>query len=348
MTLKNTCVGAARRNPPRKAVCSSKQTTLTDVFHRQSARCIASDFIADPEAPEAVTLEEDHNGELVAASEQATVDPVGALEKSSSALPSSGLRKPSPFKVAVRKHAVQNLKAPPNTPSKKDVLASAPTPRTPIKAAAMTRGHLIISPEIAPAVPKIGRRPLTGTATIRGSQTLRLKSERVKASLELCVRRKEEMTKIVHMIVNGLEDPGVESRIFEGKGRGLVARRIFEENDFVVEYAGDLVDIHRAKNLEEEYAKEPTKYGCYMYYFSHKGKKLCVDATAETERLGRLLNHSCRHANLRPEVMEIPISKQKIHLILRATRKIAIDEELLYDYGDRDPKSLAAFPWLKQ
>ena len=34
------------------------------------------------------------------------------------------------------------------------------------------------------------------------------------------------------------------------------------------------------------------------------------------------------------------------HIILRSLRDIAADEELLFDYGDRDAHSLELFPWL--
>ena len=57
---------------------------------------------------------------------------------------------------------------------------------------------------------------------------------------------------------------------FEGKGRGVVATKKFQQGDFVVEYAGDLVDLNTAKKLEEKYSKSDV--GCYMYYFSFQGK----------------------------------------------------------------------------
>lgn len=69
-----------------------------------------------------------------------------------------------------------------------------------------------------------------------------------------------------------------------------------------------------------------------------------VDATAETGRYGRLLNHSRYEANLTPEVIEV---RQKPYIILRASRDIDIGEELVYDYGERRPAQLAMFPWLK-
>ena len=40
-----------------------------------------------------------------------------------------------------------------------------------------------------------------------------------------------------------------------------------------------------------------------MYFFQTKGQKYCIDATAETGRYGRLINHSRLHANLLPKVV---------------------------------------------
>ena len=58
----------------------------------------------------------------------------------------------------------------------------------------------------------------------------------------------------------------------ENKGRGVVATKPFKKGDFVVEYAGDLIDLKEAKKRDEDYAKDPSK-GCYMYYFNFQNRK---------------------------------------------------------------------------
>lgn len=68
-----------------------------------------------------------------------------------------------------------------------------------------------------------------------------------------------------------------------------------------------------------------------------------VDATKETNRLGRLVNHS-KAGNCQTKLHPINGSP---HLILVASRDIKADEELLYDYGDRSKASVLAHPWLK-
>ena len=68
-----------------------------------------------------------------------------------------------------------------------------------------------------------------------------------------------------------------------------------------------------------------------------------VDATKETNRLGRLINHS-KCGNCQTKLHDIDGVP---HLILIASRDIKAGEELLYDYGDRSKASIEAHPWLK-
>ncbi|GAU99555.1 hypothetical protein RvY_10541 [Ramazzottius varieornatus] len=161
------------------------------------------------------------------------------------------------------------------------------------------------------------------------------------------LKKKQEQELMIEMILNGQEDPRIEVVDFPEKGRGLIAKEPFQKGEFVVEYAGDLVDIPEARRREAEYA-ESSQIGCYMYYFrDRRGTRWCVDATAETGRYGRLLNHSLKDFNLLPHVLDISVrGRIKPHLILRAKKDIQAGEELVYDYGDRDRDSLANFPWL--
>ena len=70
-----------------------------------------------------------------------------------------------------------------------------------------------------------------------------------------------------------------------------------------------------------------------------------MDATVETDRYGRLVNHSLRAPNLKPRVImygKIP------RLILVAKHDIEAGTELLYDYGDKSKESIKAHPWLAE
>lgn len=153
--------------------------------------------------------------------------------------------------------------------------------------------------------------------------------------------KSEQHKHLDDLIRNGVEE-GMEVKQIEGKGRGVFAVNGFKKGDFVVEYFGDLLELSEAKVREAEYALDPST-GCYMYYFQYQTKTYCVDATRESDRLGRLLNHS-KSGNCQTRLHAIDGMP---HLILVASRDIAAAEELLYDYGDRSKASISAHPWLK-
>ena len=70
-----------------------------------------------------------------------------------------------------------------------------------------------------------------------------------------------------------------------------------------------------------------------------------VDATKETDRLGRLLNHSKTQSNVSTRVFPV---KDTPRLILVANRDVKIGEELLYDYGERSKVAIESYPWLQK
>lgn len=165
---------------------------------------------------------------------------------------------------------------------------------------------------------------------------IRRSSRKSKAEL-----KNEEHRQLDDLIKHGVEE-GLQVKNIEGKGRGVFAVRCFKKGQFVIEYHGDLLDLTDAKKSEALYAQDPGT-GCYMYYFHYLSKTYCVDATKESTRLGRLLNHS-KNGNCQTKLHDmdgIP------HLILVASRDIKAGEELVYDYGDRSKESICAHPWLK-
>ncbi|XP_044261443.1 histone-lysine N-methyltransferase PR-Set7 [Tribolium madens] len=150
----------------------------------------------------------------------------------------------------------------------------------------------------------------------------------------------EKQRSLEEMLRNGVEE-GLEVRVFSNKGRGVVTSRPFTKGDFVVEYSGDLIDINEAKRRELKYAQD-LNTGCYMYYFKHNNQQYCVDATAETGKLGRLVNHS-RNGNLITRTVSVD---NKPRLVLIAKDDIKAGDEITYDYGDRSKESLKHHPWL--
>ncbi|XP_013105955.2 histone-lysine N-methyltransferase PR-Set7 isoform X1 [Stomoxys calcitrans] len=152
---------------------------------------------------------------------------------------------------------------------------------------------------------------------------------------------KEEMMRNLEQAILEERCEGLKIALFEGKGRGIISERRFERGEFVIEYVGDLISTTEAAEREKRYALDENA-GCYMYYFKHNNQQYCIDATEDTGKLGRLVNHS-RNGNL---MTKIVVVKQKPHLVLIAKDDIEAGEELCYDYGDRSKESLLHHPWL--
>ena len=80
-----------------------------------------------------------------------------------------------------------------------------------------------------------------------------------------------------------------------------------------------------------------------MFFFSCGGKQLCIDAIAERPGLGRLINCSVSLAYLLPKVYSF---SKPPNIFFVAKRDLVVEEELLFDYGDRCPDIVEANPWL--
>ena len=167
---------------------------------------------------------------------------------------------------------------------------------------------------------------------------IRKSSRKCKSDLE-----KERREHIENTIKTMIEE-GMEIRNIENKGRGVFSTRCFQRGEFVCEYAGEIISYKVAKKREELYAADPS-IGCYMYFFEYKSKQYCIDATAETNRLGRLFNHSKTGGNCHTKLFEM---NAKPYLILIASRDIKCGEELTYDYGERNRVAIESHPWLAQ
>ena len=117
------------------------------------------------------------------------------------------------------------------------------------------------------------------------------------------VRRSKRKTEgfLLRRLLTTLDDSTLGLTIFAtgDRGRGIKTSKEFSKGDLLVEYAGDLVSEAEAVAREAEYKADPMK-GSYMYFFEHKGKPYCVDATYESGRYGRLVNHSLKYSTARP------------------------------------------------
>ena len=157
-------------------------------------------------------------------------------------------------------------------------------------------------------------------------------------------RKSEEF--LLQQVLTTTDDSKLNLKMFNSgsRGRGIKTSKNLWRGDLVVEYAGELISGAEAEAREKEYQGDPSK-GCYMYFFKHSGKHYCLDATEETGRYGRLINHGRRKANLHTKVF---LFKGVPRLVLIAKEDLEAGVELFFDYGDRDPDTLAALPWLNQ
>ncbi|UJR25962.1 hypothetical protein I4U23_007310 [Adineta vaga] len=190
--------------------------------------------------------------------------------------------------------------------------------------------------------------PVTLTKTVIHVDTSEsistLRRSKRQLSKQLGITKYKSATSFDSFIETQCED-GLQARhTGTVKGRGVYTTKKFFRNDYIVEYAGKLLTQAEAKHRENIYGRNHN-IGCYMYYFKWGEKVYCVDATEETNRLGRLINHSRKNSNCQPKVFTV---RDQPRLILVALRDIEIGEELFYDYGERRKDIVEAFPWLNE
>ena len=123
-------------------------------------------------------------------------------------------------------------------------------------------------------------------------------------------------------------------RIDSVKGRAVHTTKAFSTGDLVLEYHGDLITRALGDQKHEDY-KANAQIGSYMLWFKFKEKNYCIDATEETKRLGRLINHSIEAASLKPKALDVD---GHLGVFFYATKQIDCDQELLWDYGERNPE----------
>ncbi|XP_062511210.1 N-lysine methyltransferase KMT5A-A-like isoform X2 [Corticium candelabrum] len=139
-------------------------------------------------------------------------------------------------------------------------------------------------------------------------QTILSEHFRVTRSKSRAATAKEQQIEAIKDRLKRKCEDGLMVKDTEGKGRGVFASRKFKRGDLICEYSGELLSKREADKREKEYEGRP-ECGCYMYYFKFKGKSLCVDATKDNGRMGRLLNHSKTRSNV--------IAKRGVSLRLR-------------------------------
>ena len=218
----------------------------------------------------------------------------------------------------------------PTSPSQSN-LPSSPSVAEEVQGEVDLELELSEAPEVHPMEPPACAPSTSQQEGLRRS-TRQPSSSRLQAEEEdLCRRLRSNV------------DSGLSVTQIPGKGRGVVTSEFFPKNSFVVEYAGKLVDMPTSRKLHYEvYGEEE---GSYMYWFNFKGTKWAIDATEESPRLGRLINHSHHQFNLIPKVFMLD-GQPRLYFVAR--RDLNPGEELTFDYGDTDRRSVHNFPWLLQ
>ena len=107
------------------------------------------------------------------------------------------------------------------------------------------------------------------------------------------IRNKKDADILTQLLSGNDNNLKIKVVTIEGKGRGVIADCDFEKGYFIVEYAGDLISLKEGKLREAKYAKE-NKLGGFIYYFRSHEIPLCVDATPETNRIGKPFELFCK------------------------------------------------------
>ncbi|CAF4414115.1 unnamed protein product, partial [Rotaria magnacalcarata] len=150
----------------------------------------------------------------------------------------------------------------------------------------LLKGQFLFAPDIS--IPENDVLPTPETDNEK-SLTLakKLLNEEILANLRrskrIGITKYKSATSFDSFVESQCED-GIETRDTGTiKGRGVFATKKFYRNDYIVEYAGELLTQAEAKHRETLYGRNH-KIGCYMYYFKWGEKVFCVDATEETGR----------------------------------------------------------------
>lgn len=115
------------------------------------------------------------------------------------------------------------------------------------------------------------------------------------------------------------------------KGFGLLTRNKIKKNQFICEYAGEVIGIDEAKIRSEnnKLNKEMNYILVVKEYIGDSNIITCIDPKY-FGNIGRYCNHSCQ-----PNAILVPIRIENLtpHLCLFASRDIFVNEEITFDYS---------------
>ena len=150
-------------------------------------------------------------------------------------------------------------------------------------------------------------------------------------------RKKHKLSlkeKVLLGILNNPDDSKLPLTVkkIETKGRAVFSTMPILKDSFICEYTGELLSIKEGLEKEQNLEKKMSKK-CFLFFLKNE----CIDSTRESGRIGRLINHSIKHRNVKP-VDVVFNGKTRVGFV--ATRDIDKNEEILYDYGDNKAKQI--------
>ncbi len=130
---------------------------------------------------------------------------------------------------------------------------------------------------------------------------------------------------------------GLILREIPERGHAVFTKRCFQQGEVVCDYHGRLVSQKEGLVV---YASSPDiKPGHFFIFKNKRNEAMCIDAHEETCEChpltviyGCRINHSSKIANIRPRLYD---HNNRDVILFIALRDISVNEELLYDYGDK-------------
>uniref|UniRef100_A0A672HXF2 SET domain-containing protein n=1 Tax=Salarias fasciatus TaxID=181472 RepID=A0A672HXF2_SALFA len=135
------------------------------------------------------------------------------------------------------------------------------------------------------------------------------------------------------------EEWGLALDDIDGKGKGVRTTRIFRAGEVLCDYHGEVVTEEEGQNIHDSTEAQETGY--MFFYKRPTGEKMCIDAHLhkccchpDRQTFGRRINHSRKHANIRPRLFRLNFeSGDRDVMLFFATRDITEGEEILFNYG---------------
>jgi hypothetical protein len=137
-----------------------------------------------------------------------------------------------------------------------------------------------------------------------------------------------------------------------GKGQGIFTTETFDKGKVVCDYHGQICSAKQGKTIHSQ------SESVYSFFFTHNSTRYMIDSKdnpcqchkhLETT-VGRKINHSCKHANLRPCTYSFidQNGKRSVTVLFKALVDIPIGSELFYDYGVRSADDGTKLDFLKE